>query len=220
MKVAIIILAAGSSSRFARASGVCDANKLLQVFPQPDSVAGNVLDRTLKCAIAVSPDQLVVITGHQRAQINLVAAPYPGVTCVHNVRHATDEMTSSLQCGLRALGEGIDAAFVMLADLPAVLPGTLTALHQRMIDIRCAAVVPEFEGQRGHPVLFARHCFADLLALPSSETPREVLRRQTAHVILVAVKDRGIVLDVDTPEALETARKHVLATDTADVGES
>lgn len=65
------------------------------------------------------------------------------------------------------------------------------------------AAAPVFQGQRGHPVLFARALLPQLLALTGDEGARQVLRGLGDRLALVETDDAGVLLDVDRPADLE-----------------
>jgi len=110
-------------------------------------------------------------------------------------------MLSSLQVGLRSLPPDTAAALVALGDQPQIEPAVAQAVVRRWEETRAEAVVPEFEGRRGHPVLFDRALWPALLALPETATPREALRSARAEVVPVQL--RSILKDIDTPEDYE-----------------
>jgi molybdenum cofactor cytidylyltransferase len=66
-------------------------------------------------------------------------------------------------------------------------------------------VVPAFEGWRGHPVLFGRALFPELLEKDLPEGARTVVRRYLDDRLQIPVADPGILADIDTPEEY---RKH------------
>ena len=63
------------------------------------------------------------------------------------------------------------------------------------------SALPEFGGKPGHPVLLDRRGFALADGLAGDEGLGRALRGRT-DVVRLAVDDEGVVLDVDTPEAL------------------
>jgi molybdenum cofactor cytidylyltransferase len=92
---------------------------------------------------------------------------------------------------------------VCLGDMPfvraehvAALLGAFEASGGRAI---CA---PRFDGRRGNPVLWPARCFAEMEALGGDAGARALLDAHAAEVCYVPVADAGVVLDVDTPEAL------------------
>jgi molybdenum cofactor cytidylyltransferase len=60
-------------------------------------------------------------------------------------------------------------------------------------------VAPQYEGQRGHPILLDRQFWPELLALESG-APRDVLRRHPEQITLVEVDNDSILRDIDTPD--------------------
>ena len=113
---------------------------------------------------------------------------------------------SSLKIALRALAsrERLAGALVTLVDHPAVQRATLQSLVDAVRPDRI--VVPRFEGRRGHPVLFGRELFDELLATPDEAGARPVVRADASRVIEVETDDAGVLVDIDTPDDLARAR--------------
>ena len=197
MTVAAVILAAGASSRFGR-------NKLLLPF------GGQcVIQRTVSNVLASAVTRVVVVTGHDAGAIAeaLADAAAPRVLRVLNADYQDGEMLSSIKVGLHAL-EPTDAraALIVPGDQPLLRPELIDRLLLAYTQ-RCGAIIaPRFEGQRGHPVLFDRSVWDEILALPSDGNPRDVLRAHQHDLAHIAVSDDSILVDVDTPEAYRTAR--------------
>lgn len=106
-------------------------------------------------------------------------------------------MGHSLACGVRARP---DAAgwLIALADMPAILPGTIGAVRDA-IAAGSDTAAPAYAGKRGHPVAFGRACRAELLALTGDSGARSVLAAHPPH--LIEVDDPGCLHDIDTPPA-------------------
>ena len=64
-------------------------------------------------------------------------------------------------------------------------------------------VVPQYEERRGHPVIFGRSVFAELLAVPDDEGARGVVRARPDRVLQVPVDDSAVVDQLNTPEAYQ-----------------
>lgn len=111
-------------------------------------------------------------------------APHPG-------------MGDSIAAAVRATP---DAAgwLVLPGDLPLIQPATLQAVANALADH--AAVVPLFEGQRGHPVGFSAQCRATLEELKGNRGAALVL--SAYHAIEFVVNDAGSVTDIDTLDDL------------------
>jgi molybdenum cofactor cytidylyltransferase len=107
-------------------------------------------------------------------------------------------MTTSLQCGLRAVPAGAEGVLLTLVDHPAVSAATLDAL---LALPRPLLRVPRRGGERGHPIWFSRELLAEFLAIPAGGAANEVVRRHAADTHFLDLEDPGIVADIDDPAA-------------------
>lgn len=188
MRAAAVVLAAGRSSRMG-------SNKLLLPFG-----GKTVIETTLDALKGVST---VVVTGHNPHELEAVLSKYK-IRAVHNPRH-DEGMTTSFQAGLRAVDA--DAAFLVLGDQVGLTKNLLSTMIQVMVDDDDALIVsPRYGGRRGHPVLFRRSLFGEILALEPGESLRDVVaRHEDGHRFVEG--DMWTVIDLDTPEEYEAARE-------------
>lgn len=114
-------------------------------------------------------------------------------------------MGDSIAAAVRATA---DAAgwLVLPADLPLVRPDTMRQVATRLA-AGAAAVQPQYEGRRGHPVAFGADVRETLSGLSGERGAAPVLQAMRARgaVIDLAVDDAGIVTDVDTLADLAAA---------------
>jgi molybdenum cofactor cytidylyltransferase len=61
-------------------------------------------------------------------------------------------------------------------------------------------VIPVCERKRGHPTLFARSLFDELLNAPADEGARHVVHANEDKVVEVAVPENAVLAGIDTPE--------------------
>ena len=189
--VAAIVLAAGSSRRMG------EINKLLAEVDGAPMIAG-VVDAIL----ATRARPVVVVTGHEDERVRAALAGRD-VTFVHNPHHA-EGMSTSLRAGLGQLGDDLDGALLCLADMPRVRPAHLEALLGAFDpDDGRAICVPTWERRRGNPVLFAARYFAEMRLVEGDVGARALLEKHADTLCYVPMNDRGVTLDIDTPEALE-----------------
>ena len=188
MRTVAIVLAAGKSSRMG-------SNKLLLPFN-----GRTVLENTLDALKGVTT---VVVTGHNQEELEEVLSGY-SVEVVYNPRHE-EGMTTSFQAGLRALDA--DAVFLVLGDQVGLDRRMLSAMVQVMMEDEDAVMVSLRYGERrGHPVLFRRSLFYEILRLKPGESLRDVVtRHEEGHRYVEG--DVWTVIDMDTPEEYEAARK-------------
>ncbi|MEW6270321.1 MAG: nucleotidyltransferase family protein [Thermodesulfobacteriota bacterium] len=189
--VAGVVLAAGASRRMG-------APKAALVY-EGRSFARHVVEALRAGGVG----EIVVVTGHAH---DATAGALPALGRVTLVRNPEPErgQLSSLKIGLEHLATAaarVDAVVVALVDHPTVRAATVARLLEAAdAEPRPAIVVPVHERRRGHPVLFARAVWDELLATPDDAGARAVVRAEPARVREVAVADPGILADVDTPD--------------------
>jgi molybdenum cofactor cytidylyltransferase len=138
---------------------------------------------------------VIVVLGAQAGEIR--AAAVRPAQFVVNPDYAFG-MTTSLQCGLRAVPPDADGVLFTLVDHPAASPSVIEAL----LDPRSAPLlrVPRYGGKRGHPIWFARDLIPEFLALSPDAPARGVPARHVGRTEYLDLEDRGIVTDIDSPE--------------------
>ena len=113
---------------------------------------------------------------------------------------------AAFPCGscIRALPAGIDAALVLLGDMPQVAPDLIRRLIAAYNPLEGRAIVlPSHQGKRGNPVLFDRRFFAEMQELEGDVGARHLIGLHEDLVADVAVETAGVFADVDTPEAYD-----------------
>jgi molybdenum cofactor cytidylyltransferase len=89
---------------------------------------------------------------------------------------------------------------VCLVDHPAIASAVIRPLLERLQETSRPILIPTCQGRRGHPVLFHRSLFRELLEAPLEQGARAVVWRHAAEVEEVETGEKGILLDVDRPE--------------------
>ncbi len=110
---------------------------------------------------------------------------------------------SSLQVGLRAIAtdSACDAVVVLPVDVPLVTVTTVRSLLAAWRDSRAPVVRPvSADGRHGHPVVFARALFADLLRADPALGAKPLVRAHVSVAGHVPVADEGAFFDIDTAE--------------------
>jgi molybdenum cofactor cytidylyltransferase len=194
-RIAVLVMAAGRSSRMG------GANKLLtEVEGMP------MVTRALNAALASRARPVVVVVGHDAARTRAAIGDRP-VTIVENPDYA-DGMASSIKVGLAALPDDIDGVLITLADMPRVGPQVLERLIAAFNPTEGRAIcLPTWEGKRGNPVLWARRFFPEIATLAGDIGARHLIGQYAELVAEVAMPDDGVLLDIDTPEALTLYRQ-------------
>jgi molybdenum cofactor cytidylyltransferase len=192
-----VILAAGESSRMGR-------DKALLSWP-PSGAASSPRDTFLSAAIrlfAPYVDVVLVVAG--KNEQNLAPIVYAhGASLIVNPDPDRGQF-SSLKAGLQeVLSRGRDAAMITLVDRPPVRPETIQALEaafDQALRRRKWAVVPEYQGKHGHPILAGREMIEAFLRTPDTANAREVEHAHQAVIEYLPVGDPLATINVDTPE--------------------
>lgn len=109
-------------------------------------------------------------------------------------------MGSTLACGANQIPDNWQAAAICLADMPTLSPATLRQLIAAASSERI--IVPVYQNQPGHPVIFGAHFFAALQQCQGDNGARQVIKAHPDAVIRLNVNDAGILQDVDNRDAL------------------
>ena len=188
--VSALVPAAGRSTRMG------PVNKLLAPFDGRAMVRHVVEQLT---GSSVRP--VVVVTGHEAERVR-EALDGTGASFVHNSAYR-EGLSGSIRAGLAALPESVEAALVCLGDMPLVTPEHVERLVAAFDpDEGREICVPVFEGKRGNPVLFARRFFEEMAAVRGDVGARHLIGEYEEYVCEVAMDDRAVLLDVDSPQAL------------------
>jgi nicotine blue oxidoreductase len=170
MRVSAVVLAAGAASRFGS--------------PKQRLLLPPVLERLANTSV----DEIVIVKGAHELLVLLDTPPARVVPCPDWERGPG----ASLNCGLAALDDDVEAAVIVLADGPNLSP---LAVERVLADWRAhdGVVAASYGGARGHPLVLGR---ADWHGIPD-------VGLRDSPVRLVPCDDLGAPGDVDVPEDLE-----------------
>ncbi|MFL6611248.1 MAG: nucleotidyltransferase family protein [Pseudomonas sp.] len=189
--IGVIILAAGSGSRFRQVAGA-EKDKLLADCAGRDGAVRSVIEHVL-VNLPASLEKRVLVTGKGRPQAIRMAQAYG----CDFVELDSPGLGDSIAAGVQACPD-LDGWLMILGDMPFILP---SSIEQVVAGIREDGIsVPVLAGEYGHPVGFGREFGPKLMAL-SGDRGAKVLFAG-AQVLEVLVDDPGVTWDVDVPEAL------------------
>lgn len=189
--VDVVILAAGSSTRFGSDKRLLTLKPLLKVIA---SALGNMEYRLLCVLKAGDEKNIHELLGDFRF--------HPHLLLLMN-EQPEQGMGSSL--ALAATQLNAEVAMVFLADMPFILPETILQLLVRSGVHHITA--PVYENQRGHPVCFGAHYFSGLRQLEGEFGARQLIVQHLSQLHLLETSDKGVVVDIDT--AVDWARMRV-----------
>ena len=185
---AIIILAAGSSSRMGQ------AKQLLQIHGK------TLLKHTTDEAQTLLPTSVYVVTGANADKVTFGLNNERGIHICYNPSWR-EGMASSIKTGLQAAQANnptIKGCLISVCDQPfltAEIYAQLISTHKKNPGSIVASV---YKDTSGVPVLFDRHYFPLLMELNGQEGAKKILSSQTHHVLHVPFPNGHI--DLDTPE--------------------
>ena len=162
-----------------------------------------MIEQIASVLLASSVDEVLVVTGHQRALVEAALTDWP-IRTVFNPRYADGEMLSSAQVGLRAVSADSDAALLAVGDMPAMEGAVVNQLIQAYrVAGNDFVYIPSYQMRAGHPVLVPRPQWRAILSLARGDNLRSVLRAGTTRVKWVVVDTPSVLRDIDTPADYE-----------------
>ncbi len=180
---------------------------LLPWPPQPTSstTSSALADTFLSAAIRLffsHVDVVLVVAGKNEAALAPIVYAN-GASLVVNPEPERGQF-SSLRVGLQeVLSRGRDAAMITLVDRPPLQPATLATLEsafERAATHRKWAVIPEYQGKHGHPILAGREMIEAFLRAPETSNARDVEHAHQSEIEYVPMDDPLVAVNIDTPE--------------------
>ncbi len=193
-EIAVLVLAAGRSTRNGRQQASRAAGGQARGAP------------CVETALAAQVGPVSVVLGHEAEAVKEALAGLD-VNFIDNPAYAQG-MSTSLRAGIAALPASVRGALVMLGDMPRVPAASLARLAEAFAaEPEALAVVPVAGGRRANPVLIARGLFGAVASLQGDVGARSLLDAAGDQVVEVGIEEEGLLVDVDTPEALAKARE-------------
>ncbi|GAB2663452.1 nucleotidyltransferase family protein [Arenimonas aestuarii] len=187
---ALLVLAAGASRRLG------EPKQLLRVDGE------SLVHRAVRFGLATDPTQALLVIGAGAGEVRAGVADLPVTPLVCD--HWRDGLGASLAVGVKALGEDIAGALVLLCDQPALDGAHLQALVAAWRKDPAHAAASAYAGVLGVPALLPRTWFEELATGRDDRGARELLRRHEQEVS--AVPAPGLAHDLDTPAQREEWR--------------
>jgi molybdenum cofactor cytidylyltransferase len=200
-RIGALLLAAGQSRRMG------GPNKLLAEIPGSSPGTGvPMVARVAQRLLASRARPIVAVLGNRADEVDTALGRLP-VERVRNPDFA-DGLSTSLRRGLAALPDELDGAVVCLGDMPLISGRHLDRLIAAFNPLEGRAiVVPTRHGKRGNPVLWARRFFPEMARISGDVGARHLIGEHAELVAEVEMDDDAILVDIDTPEALEALRE-------------
>lgn len=189
MKIGCVIMASGMARRFG-------SNKLLHDFHGEP-----IMVRILRSVKAAGIDFPIVVTRHPEVVSICEREGIPSI--LHELPRRSDTVRLGMEYLLKVCPQ-LDGIMFAASDQPclrwesvAALCDGLKAQSQCIHRLSC-------QGTEGNPVLFPRSTFEELRHLPEGKGGGAVIKAHPELVRLVEVADPRELVDVDTPEILQS----------------
>lgn len=145
-----------------------------------------------------------VVLGAGGHEIQTIAKLNPS-TVVFNKDWEQGQL-SSIQAGLRSLKKiTTDGIVLCPVDHPLISARLISDLVERFYAERKAIILPTYNGRRGHPVIFAKSLYKELLSAPADKGARAVVWAHAADILEVPSEEEGVVLNINDPDMLRRA---------------
>lgn len=187
--VSALVLAAGASTRLGRPK---------QLLPFGSTTILGAVVAEVSAAAAL--DELVVVIGGAAADVRRHVQL--GTAKVVENPGFSEGCSSSYRTGIAALDPRAEAVAVVLGDQPGVSRAAIDEVVGHWRRTRERIALASYQGHEGHPLVFARSLFDDLVALRGDKAAWKIVDAHRASIRLVAL-DRPHPRDVNTREDYE-----------------
>ena len=147
--------------------------------------------------------KVIVVLGHRSEDV----APIVEHTCAsYVVNHEYKEgRTSSIKAGLAAVPDEAEDIILMGVDQPRTAQ-IIRRVVEAHTEAKALLTSPRLKGRGGHPLMFSARLLPELrLISEENQGLREVFERHRAEITEVHFDDPMVRLDLNTPEAYESA---------------
>ena len=158
-----------------------------------------MLDHAIKAAIESGIAAPIVVLGAHAKEIEKHSTLLNHCTIIYNHEHNLGQSTS-LQSGVRAAVPQSTAYVFLLADQPLIDSTLLTLLIHTFTKTKADIVYPEYDGQRGNPVIISANLRERLLTASGDTGARFLFTDDSLKIISVPVSTKAVITDIDTPE--------------------
>jgi molybdenum cofactor cytidylyltransferase len=194
-RIGALLLAAGQSRRMG------GPNKLLAEI---DGVA--MVARVAQRLLASRARPIIAVLGNEADAVDAALVKLP-VERVRNPEFAAG-LSTSLKRGIAALPADLDGVIVCLGDMPLISGRHLDRLIAAFNPLEGRAIiVPTRRGKRGNPVLWSRQFFPQMATLAGDVGAKHLIGEHAELVAEVEMDDDAVLVDIDTPEALDAFRR-------------
>ena len=184
MNIAILILAAGNSSRMKTPK---------QLLPIGSTT---LLGLTIKNAIQSKAGKIFCVLGSEFDTVKKSIKDFD-IEIINNLKYKSG-LSSSIVEGIKHIrSQSFDAALIMLADQPNVNSSYINNLIDNFGTNQIKIVASKYKDNLGVPAIFPKQAFNDLLKLKGDKGAKDYLKAKKTSVVTI---DSVNFTDIDTPK--------------------
>jgi molybdenum cofactor cytidylyltransferase len=193
IKVSILILAAGNSSRLG------SPKQLIEFEGQ------TLIERITETALSISEEILIVLGGNSELILPKLSRFEDNITTLFNPEWQ-EGMGTSIRVGVEKLADKSDLILVLLSDQPFISKVLLQNMLQTYANSQNPIVSCVYTNTLGVPILFDKSVFPELLKLSGDKGAKSFLHHYKNKISTIDFPE-GII-DIDTVEDVEKLKKH------------
>jgi len=184
-----IILAAGQSKRMGKPKSLLRFND--KTF----------LEQIISVLKASYVDKITVVLGPKAETIKKMV-DLSATNVVINRDYQKGQL-SSLIAAIVHTPQETEAILVCLVDNPFISKQTVNEIICKFKETNHPIIIPVFNKKRGHPTLFSRSLFNELLNAPKDRGARYVVYSNEEKILELDTSESGILIGIDTPRDYE-----------------
>jgi molybdenum cofactor cytidylyltransferase len=167
-------------------------NKLLLTY-RGHTIIEEVLEQLSNSKI----DEILVVTGFESERIKKTLHDHmtDRASFVFNSEYRFGRV-ESVRCAIGQIDGEADAALFMVADKPRVTSGLIDRAINRFTQDRPAILYVETPAGRGHPIIFSKEVFGDLLRMEGDHAANRLIAKYGDEI--VELEDDAEQIDVDS----------------------
>jgi molybdenum cofactor cytidylyltransferase len=181
-----IILAAGQSKRMGKLKPLLRFND--KTFLE------HIISVLKNCDV----DKITVVLGAEADKIQQ-STDLSGTNIVINKDYQEGQL-SSLIAAIKQTPQDTQAILLCLVDNPFITEEVIDKIVHKFKETNSPIIVPVFDKKRGHPTLFSKSLFNELLNAPQDKGARHVLYSNEDKVLELDVSERGILIGINTKD--------------------
>jgi molybdenum cofactor cytidylyltransferase len=182
--IVAVVLSAGESSRMGRPKALLPIEGV------------RFIEKIVTVLRSTRVGEIIAVLGHNADEMRQKVSDLP-VKIVVNPDYKQGQL-SSLIAAIRNIESGenhrVDALLVHLVDHPYINADLVNVMIDRFYETKKLIVVPCHQGRRGHPVIFSRALFPELLAAPVDQGAKTVVHAHRDQTLEIDTDDRALPL--------------------------